>query len=617
MLAMNLLGLGLNVNFALLKDPHLILIAVVSAVVSMLTTVNVAARPAAVRSRQVATTFTIAQIFFMLTRFANMFYLPIMAHYVDVATLQHRVDVLYNQIQFIILGAAAGALMSWVLLPTFVEIYERAVRSMLVRQSMLSVLLRLRTPSGWGTLLGSLRPPGNLGIKLFKLEGVPVDFLLINIVSTAIWTVGALCAVYVSAELPQYKTTAILLSGLVNAVAAISFSVFVDPKAALITDRAVVPIRLLDGLPRGVITSLAGLDALGASLSLAPRYLLKRGKLTPAPRSGPRATDLFSLEDDPADRRVRITAVHLAAGNFLGGLLGLFFFSPGIAIIRSATLFLASQDLVRFVFALGAMNALFTLLATTTVASRVSAVLTRQVASALAIYNFFFLITRLAQQIYAPVLGSVSDSLSKMGPAGAPHLEALFRQILMGATVGAVLGWLLMPTFIEIYRHAILALDRYRSIPAMLLKLLDPRVWPTVLRCLRPPSLLGLNARAVRRIPKLFLIGNFLVISIYTVGVMAAVYASALDVHLARTATLLSSVVNGVATITLAVLVDPKVALITDDTIEGRRSMEEMNAMAVLLMGGTCLGTLFSQVLFVPAAHAILGAAWLVGKLFG
>ena len=77
------------------------------------------------------------------------------------------------------------------------------------------------------------------------------------------------------------------------------------------------------------------------------------------------------------------------------------------------------------------------------------------------------------------------------------------------------------------------------------------------------------------------------------------------------------TVLGAVATIALAVLVDPKVALITDDTIEGRRSMDEMKAMAVLLMAGTFFGTLFSQVLFRPAAYVILLAAKLVGILFG
>lgn len=582
----------------------------------MLTTINVAARPAAVRSRQVATTFTIAQFFFMLTRFSNLFYLPLMAVFVDRVTKHGgQLEVLYAQIQVVILGAAFGALMSWVLLPSFVEVFERAVRSMLVRQSMPAVLMRLARPSGWRTLLGSLRPPGNLGIELFKLEGVPVDFLIINVLATAVWTVGALCAVYVSAELSRYAATALLLSGLVNAVAAICFSIFVDPKAALITDAAVMPIRLLDRIPRELFGHLTALDPMGASLSLVPTFRRQRGRLRPVTLTGPNATTLFPPENDPADRRVRITAVHLAAGNFLGSVLGLAVFPVGIKVIGAATLFLARQDLARFVFLLGALNALFMLLATTTVASRVSAVLTRQVASALAIYNFFFLITRLAQQVYAPVLGSVSDQLSNAGQSGA--LESLFRQVLMGATVGAFLGWLLMPTFIEIYRRAILALERYRSIPGLLLRTLDPRVWLVILGCLRPPSLLGINASSVRRLPRLFLIGNLVVISIHTVGVMAAVYAGTLYPEFKRTATLLSSVVNGFATIALAILVDPKVALITDDTIEGRRSMDEMRAMAVLLLAGTFLGTLVSQLLFLPSAHLIGWVAWLVGKLFG
>ncbi len=612
---MHPLGISLNVKLSLLADPRLLFLAVISGVVAMLTTVNVAARPAAVRSRQVATTFTIAQFFFMLTRFSNLFYLPLMAVFVDRATRSGNTELLYTQIQVVILGAACGALMSWLLLPTFIEIFERAVRSMLYRQSMPAVLLRLASPSGWKTLLSSLRPPSNLGIKLFKLEGVPVDFLVINVLATAVWTVGALCAVYVSAELKAYAATALLLSGLVNAVAAICFSIFVDPKAALITDRAVLPIRLLDRLPRPLFVHLVALDAMGASLAVVPSFRVRRGKLSQAPLEGPKATELFPPENDEADRRVRITAVHLAAGNFLGGLLGLAVFPIGIKIISSATLFLASQDLARFVFLLGALNALFMLLATTTVASRVSAVITRQVASALAIYNFFFLITRLAQQVYAPVLGSVSDQLSNAGHSDA--LGALFRQVLFGATIGALLGWILMPTFIEIYRRAILALDRYKSIPGLLLRTLDPRVWPTLLSCLRRPSLLGLNAASIRRLPKLFLVGNLVVISIHTVGVMAAVYAGSLHPEFKRTATLLSSVVNGFATIALAVLVDPKVALITDDTIEGRRSMDEMKAMAVLLMAGTFIGTLCSQLLFVPAAELIALVARLVGILFG
>ncbi|MBT9583393.1 DUF2837 family protein [bacterium] len=82
-------------------------------------------------------------------------------------------------------------------------------------------------------------------------------------------------------------------------------------------------------------------------------------------------------------------------------------------------------------------------MASSAISSRVSAVLTGRVATALSIYNFVFLVTRLAQQIYAPVIGPIKDAVSsgKIGDQGLPQLEHWFRQILAGAALGALLGW--------------------------------------------------------------------------------------------------------------------------------------------------------------------------------
>lgn len=46
---------------------------------------------------------------------------------------------------------------------------------------------------------------------------------------------------------------------------------------------------------------------------------------------------------------------------------------------------------------------LVTMKASTTVAARIAAVITTRVATSIAIYSFFFLITRLTQQVYAPI----------------------------------------------------------------------------------------------------------------------------------------------------------------------------------------------------------------------
>jgi hypothetical protein len=375
--------------------------------------------------------------------------------------------------------------------------------------------------------------------------------------------VGALCALHVSALLPRFEATAVLLSGLVNAFAAIAFTLFVDPKAAVITDQAV-----------------------------------KKGR---------------PLQD------VLAMTFYLGLGNFVGGLLGLVVLPLGVALIRLGTIQVGQggEGMIHSLWALVALNALVTLLASTTVASQVSAAITRNVATALAVYNFFFLVTRLSQQVYAPILGSVRDSVVR-GQASAEALLPVFRWVIAGASLGILAGWLLLPTFIEIYNRAVAALDRrHGSTAALMVSLLAPRNWLVMLRCLRRPSNLGVTWADLRVLPKGFLIGNILVVAIHTIGVMAAIHAGALlSSSLARTATLLSSVINGVATILVSVVVDPTMARITDQAATGERPLRHVYAMSVFLIGGMLLGTVLSQAFFVPAAEVIALGARLLDWIF-
>lgn len=555
----------------LLHDPRLLFIVVLSGAVSMLTTLNVAARPAAVQTGRVALAFTISSLFFMCTRFANLFYAPLLGRYVGLAVKQKDIDptalsTLYAQIQWIVVGAAIGAFMAWMLLPTFVQLYKNGIASMEYRHSMLAVLLRLTRPSGIRTLFRSFRPPSLLGVRLFKLDGVPVDFLIVNAVATAIWTVGFLCAIMASALNTEYQQTSLLLSGLVNAFAAIAFSVWVDPKAALITDQA--------------------------------------------------------IHGERPEAHVRITAVHLSAGNFVGACLGLAVLWPGTCLILDAASRIGKGSNALSLSTVVMLNVFVTLLASTTVASRVSAVVTKRVATALAVYNLFFLATRLATQIYAPFVASLADNVRRQH-LPVESLLPSFRWIVAGASIGSAAAFLLLPTFVEIYNAAIGALERLGSIPRLFGALLTPRAWFAVLRCLRPPSLVGVRLADLNQIPRAFVYGNLFVVSVYTIGLMAAIYAgaclsagSAEEQELARAATLLSSVVNGVATIMVSVIVDPTSAFITDQCVKGDRPERHIYIMAVFLLASTLAGTVLSQAFFLPATSVIIGGARILKLVF-
>lgn len=541
---------------AVLGDLRLWMVLIFSAVVALLGSVSVASRPAAVSTGQVQVALSVSQIFLILQRLANLFYLPLMASVVDKALKAGHSDHVDEQILAVILASSVGGFLSFVLLGNFVSFYRFAVEQMVEFGSSLRFFRSLLHPRRWPELVAVFRRSTPLNVKLFQLQGVPADFLIMNVVATAIWTSGALSAVAVSAHYPEYQSTAVLLSGLVNAFAAIAFSVFVDPKAAVITDQV--------------------------------------------------------IKKERPDHHVNVASYHIAFGNFVGALLGVLTFGPACSLIATAAQKLGGhgQGFVDGIWYVVAINTVVMLLASTTYASRVSAVTTKRAATALAIYNLFFLVTRLAGQVYAPILGSVCDHLVRQGPGQIQQLEMLFRKIIFGGTLGVLGGFLLLPTFIEVYNKAVAQLDRHGDLSKVLLMCLLPTKWPKIISCLRPPSLLGVRVSDFQTLPKSFLIGNVLVLSVHSVGVMAAIYAGAeLGEGFSRTATYLSSVVNGLATITLGMVVDPTTALIADNCLSSKRPEKDIKTTAVGLLFGMLLGTLIAQVVFMPAVWVIELAA--------
>ena len=115
-----------------------------------------------------------------------------------------------------------------------------------------------------------------------------------------------------------------------------------------------------------------------------------------------------------------------------------------------------------------------------------------------------------------------------------------------------------------------------------------------------------LRALSINKIPPTFLLLNLLITSVSTIGVLAAIYAGAIVPEYRITASQLSGIINGEATILLALVVDPQAAIITDQTLQGQRSEQEAKTMVAFLVGGKIIGTVLSQFIFVGAAKIIV-----------
>jgi len=264
-----------------------------------------------------------------------------------------------------------------------------------------------------------------------------------------------------------------------------------------------------------------------------------------------------------------------------------------------------------------ALNAVVQAIQIGAYAARLAGVISGRVATSISLFNLFVTASRLAALFLTPALGALADAAADTAPHGAvsvepavsAQFEAQMRLIVLAGTVGTAIGALLLPIFITLFLRGIASFERRGSLLAALSRLADPRVAISVLGTYRPPTRGLLRGFTLERIPKRLLFFNVVVTSIYAIGVIAAYYASILNLTARTTATGLSGLINGVATIAFTLIVDPTSALITDQAAKGERPVEDVKTMVFYLALTAIVGTLVSQALLYPAALVIARGA--------
>jgi Na+/melibiose symporter-like transporter len=251
--------------------------------------------------------------------------------------------------------------------------------------------------------------------------------------------------------------------------------------------------------------------------------------------------------------------------------------------------------------------------------SRISAVRVRKLGIALTLFNILLLFSRFANTIQAPLTGSLVDravlSLKTMSRVEVlSDLAGEFRWIILAATVGSIIGAILVPTFVEIFTKVLAIFEKQPSVLKLFLRLFRVKTYRVVADSLRSPIIKRPEKHEHSKIPKAFLIANVIVVSVYTVGILATMYSGALIPDQRSTANALSGLVNVIATFLLIAMVDPMVALITDQAIGGERSEHDVQVMVWYLVAGKVVGTLLGQLIFLPAAGVIASAAYVVAE---
>ncbi len=253
---------------------------------------------------------------------------------------------------------------------------------------------------------------------------------------------------------------------------------------------------------------------------------------------------------------------------------------------------------------------------------RTSGAITRRLATSLALFNLIIVFARLSNLIQAPIVGNMADKTVVPDPVLQDTLiNALLWKIhiiILATTIGTVIGALLTPTFMRIFVRLIEVFEKVKTLPRLVVYLLNPRRWLKLPRYVAPPFSFRTEGylKGLRRIPLDFIVFHILVTAFYTVGVLSTIYAAALEPSLRATSVTLSGIVNGIATLLLFILVDPPAAMITDQCISGTRPVEDVKVMNTYLVIARFLGTILAQFIVVIMAYWVMLAAGWVNRIF-
>lgn len=284
-----------------------------------------------------------------------------------------------------------------------------------------------------------------------------------------------------------------------------------------------------------------------------------------------------------------------------------------------------------FVFLL---TAFINLINTLTRSSRLSGVRTKHLATAISLFSVVYLAASFANTLQAPLLASTVESAiegaynqsllispgnateSPLYQATLVELSRKLRFVILGATLGTVVGMFAIPSFVTSFSNAIKSFGQtgsvFKVIYLFFISMFKPGNGILRFRMSSRDTLKELLTRKMS-IPKGFLYWNLASYSLWTANVLSGLYAGALYPEFRSTAVLMASIVGNAAIIVNVMMVDPILAKVTDDVARGVRDEIELKQIVFFLAISNLLGTLLSQAVFEPIAWFLqLLTRWIV-----
>ncbi|PFG05409.1 lipid II flippase Amj family protein [Bacillus sp. es.034] len=212
-------------------------IALFILIIHSIETLAYAVRLSGARVKLIASGLSLFNMMVIVSRMSNMMQQPFTGGLTDAAPAGRKLEVVEEQFRVLIGASTLGTLLGIVLLPTFVALFSRGIIHLSEQGGSVPRLIKLGFKNDlYKRGMNHFAKPGRRYLTGINFRRIPKRLFFINMVITAVYTIGVLSALYAALLVPDRPGSATMASGLINGVATILLTLFIDPKISVLAD---------------------------------------------------------------------------------------------------------------------------------------------------------------------------------------------------------------------------------------------------------------------------------------------------------------------------------------------------------------------------------------------
>lgn len=212
---------------------QILLVLVFNFIISLIGTLAYSVRLVGVRTGKIAISFTVFNILSLISRMAVTFQEPLLTNYVEKNLYS---DGLLHIFNLIILVSGVAATFGAFLIPTFQNIFSKGVMAFSIERSIPKLVIDGMSKRGRVSMKYCITKPHKESVTKINYKKIPRRIVVYNFAAVALVTVGALAPIYAFRLAPNLRATCVTLSSVVNGVATILMTIFIDPQMSIMTE---------------------------------------------------------------------------------------------------------------------------------------------------------------------------------------------------------------------------------------------------------------------------------------------------------------------------------------------------------------------------------------------